>query len=393
MFEVPGVRVQQAIVLSALRRHPGQNVTVPSLATELNRGLPPGVPPITLEDVECTLAALLLRPDLKAFISVTTRPVATEERSQRLALGHALLASTVLLAACATPFGQGAAKPRLNGYFGGVGTVPRIASALATSGTREYTSTLLGCGDQLCIAIPTARTAGLSPKTIPSPQFAHAEAAYFDYQALLAMNDVQHPTFAERAHLPYPQRAEADLWTPHIPSVHTQVASLDSVPAVPRLERQEIAVPVPVEPLVTSTHTVAALIVAPPPDGMSSDVEHFLVTFRNGSQILTDQAHLQALSIAKTLDPSDKIELRGRVGKTSIQPEDARLAVARAIAVRKQLVAYGFSEKNIRIRLPKSGDLLDRNAFDAPVNMSVSVFRMPANTAVALRTKAPSTTG
>lgn len=57
MFEVPGVRAQQAIVLAALRRHPGRSITVAALAAELNRGLGPDVARISNEDVECTLAA------------------------------------------------------------------------------------------------------------------------------------------------------------------------------------------------------------------------------------------------------------------------------------------------------------------------------------------------
>lgn len=164
MFEVPGVRAQQAIVLAALRRHPGRSITVAALAAELNRGLGPDVARISNEDVECTLAALLLRSDLRASITITARPVAADERSHRLSLGHALLASTVLLAACATPFGPSTSKQKLAGYFGSAGTVPRAPAAIQTSGTPEYPSSLISCGDQLCLVKPGSAIAALSPK-------------------------------------------------------------------------------------------------------------------------------------------------------------------------------------------------------------------------------------
>lgn len=381
MFEVPGVRAQQAIVLAALRRHPGRSITVAALAAELNRGLGPDVARISNEDVECTLAALLLRSDLRASITITARPVAADERSHRLSLGHALLASTVLLAACATPFGPSTSKQKLAGYFGSAGTVPRAPAAIQTSGTPEYPSSLISCGDQLCLVKPGSAIAALSPKTAPSS--VTASVSYFDPPAWPDLQDPQPTLLAEASPAHYPARAEAALWTPEAATQGARVATLATLHDVPKLDRITISSldPMPLDAGL-ALHS-SFLLVAPGVDGAPEGVDHFLVTFKNGSRALTEVAQQQAAAIAKTLSPFDKVELRGRVGKTAISPDDAKLAVDRAIAVRAQLVALGFSQKNIRIRLPKSSDLLDRKQFDAPVNMSVNVFRTPAAPALA----------
>lgn len=383
MFEVTGVRAQQAIVLTALRRYPGRSVTVASLVEELNRGLASGVPSITHEDVECTLAALLLRPDLRASITFTTRPVAAEERAHRLSLGHALLASTVLLAACATPFGHRTETPKLTGYFGPGGAVPRVAPPFQTSGTPDYPTSLINCGDHVCLVKPTSQVAALSQKTAPSASTVTAAVSYFDLPPLTQTQDAPVLLLAEASENVYPPRAEAALWSPSFAAPTSSVASLSAPRALQNLDRITISAPEPRTVTAGLSLHPAFLLAGPRVDGAPEDSEHYLVTFKNGSRLLTELAQQQAASIAKTLSPQDKVELRGRVGKTTITPDDAKLAVDRAIAVRKQLVALGFSEKNIRIRLPKPSDLLDRKQFDAPVNMSVSVFRIPGDVAVA----------
>lgn len=383
MFEVTGVRAQQAIVLTALRRYPGRSVTVASLVEELNRGLASGVPSITHEDVECTLAALLLRPDLRACITFTTRPVAAEERAHRLSLGHALLASTVLLAACATPFGPRTEAPKLTGYFGPGGSVPRVASPFQTGGIPDYPTSLISCGDHVCLVKPTSQVAALSPKTAPLASTVTAAASYFDLPPWPQAQESPVGLLADASDSVYPPRADAALWSPSAVAPTSLVTSLSAPHDLRILDRITISAPEPRSVTPDLSMHPTFLLAGPRVDGAPEDSEHYLVTFKNGSRLLTDLAQHQAASIAKTLSPLDKVELRGRVGKTTITPDDAKLAVDRAIAVRKQLVALGFSERNIRIRLPKPSDLLDRKQFDAPVNMSVSVFRIPADVAVA----------
>lgn len=435
------VRVEQAALLYTLRRNTGYSLTIDAIAEQMNFGRAQGVAPITPLDVECTLAALMLRPDLKGLIAVTTRTASNDERFQRLGLGHAALASTVLLAACATPLSPVPTEHALPSYFGGHGTAQRQSVDFSSGQPSAYAATVIDCGGYLCAARPRFDTSLLTAKTFAVPDAALAASSYFDGTDW-PRSDVDEPrtSFASLSSIAPAPRLEAALWSPppseSVPpldeppaQVLAQTASIapgftldfqSPVPssadlmvdtvfrgsalgartlptlsfvssspdlAFPTIDTSELdRAPTLTQPAVSSSDspTVPAFI-----DGYPAETTHYLVTFRNGSRLLTEQAKAQALSIARTLDPSDKIELRGRVGKRSISSEDAKLAVARAIAVRQQLVELGFTDKNIRIRMPKPADLLDTKTFDSPVNMSVSVFRIPDASSVAATKSKP----
>ena len=168
------------------------------------------------------------------------------------------------------------------------------------------------------------------------------------------------------------QRAEADLW------VETAQAPAITLPRLTLNFPQEASEDIQVAGADTNATQTNAERTA-----IKLDDSHYLVSFKNNSQRLTADIEQQALSIIRTLGTNEKVVLRGRVGKSSLTQDDAKLAVARAMQVRKQLVAHGMPKENIRIVLPRTKDLIDANSFDSPLNMSVSVYRMPAATRTA----------
>lgn len=170
------------------------------------------------------------------------------------------------------------------------------------------------------------------------------------------------------------QRAEADLW------VETSQPPAITLPRLTLNFPQEASE----DYQVSSADTKAAQANAER-TAIKLDDSHYLVSFKNNSQRLTADIEQQALSIIRTLGTNEKVVLRGRVGKSSLTEEDAKLAVARAMQVRKQLVAHGMPKENIRIVLPRTKDLIDASSFDSPLNMSVSVYRMPPDTRTAFK--------
>lgn len=169
------------------------------------------------------------------------------------------------------------------------------------------------------------------------------------------------------------QRPDADLWvdTAQAPSITLPRLTLN-------FDDQQAGPDIHVAGL-----TAGASQPDPSLSAFKIDTDHYVVAFKNNSQRLTADIEQQALSIVRTLGKNEKVVLRGRVGKASLTQEDAKLAVARAMQVRKQLVAHGMPKENIRIVMPRTKDLLDQTSFDSPLNMSVSVYRMPADTRTA----------
>jgi outer membrane protein OmpA-like peptidoglycan-associated protein len=121
--------------------------------------------------------------------------------------------------------------------------------------------------------------------------------------------------------------------------------------------------------------------------------DHYVIPFSNGSQRLTDAGRGEAAAIAALAQHAETVELRGRVGNRVLRDRDGRLALGRALAVRNELVAAGVPIARIKIRMPREADLLDRESFDSPLNMSVSVHLRSTTTAVAASKTPPQSAG
>ena len=115
------------------------------------------------------------------------------------------------------------------------------------------------------------------------------------------------------------------------------------------------------------------------------DIYSDLVTFADSSTLLQAPAlnHIQA--IAAAAKDAEAIQLRGRFGNRELDDRMARVALARAIAVRAALVAQGVPSAKIRIHMPRNSDLLVPSEPRHEANRSVSVFMVvPEHRATAL---------
>jgi len=98
-----------------------------------------------------------------------------------------------------------------------------------------------------------------------------------------------------------------------------------------------------------------------------------LISFGNNSDVLDAAALTQLQPLAQAARLADGVRLRGRVGYAVLTDAQRRLAVGRAIAVRRALVELGVERSKIKILIPRDHDFVDASDPAALVNRSVSV--------------------
>jgi hypothetical protein len=375
---MPGVRDQQRWVLAALQsaqtERPGARCSASQLAACLNesRGLT-GLDSLTVEDVLATVAALRLRPELRVRITV--------DAPARFSLAPAtlLLASAVAVGGCSSLAGMRSQAPRAPtpavSYFGTL-----LAPAKAERGQAVH----LPVAEPEAVATFPAQAPTPTPKSAPA---ADARPGYFLQAATPA----------------FPPRADAGIWSENL-QAGLSTSSVSAPPPIlaPSADGDGSLSLVKPMPSAAATSAVAAVeggtirfagsfpthasAAAPVRTGLSvpttrmatvtgaptvhQDVsraswppssdseEQQLVVFRNGSIVL-DRAHDERLRrLAAKATNATRIELVGRVGNRTLTRQMERTAVSRAIAIRAALVAAGVDSSKIRIRAPKSGDLV-----------------------------------
>ncbi|MBK6616670.1 OmpA family protein [Ottowia sp.] len=418
---VSRVREQQRWVLASLQlaAHP---VSPAEIAAHLNaHRVTTGLPESSAEDIEASLAALALRPELNGFISLTTRPATRHERKTRPRTNLGSLGAVVILSACTTlrapqPELQSGVRPA--SYFGN--TTP-ISQPEASSSRPFFT------GIRFTDAAPSWRDI---PQDSPLIQVGEKTPAPGSFAALSYFDEGPAPA--------YPPRAEADL-APELltsqnielsrppsagpepkPSLASQIrfpelppapsaplraptlagASFQSFPTPFVLSLPQVQPPTILhDRLATSAPQAATqqrpssnalsgrLPVTPPSpakldfgDQAHPDIYDDLITFANGSIVLSRQAQTRLEALVEAAKAADSIQLRGRVGNRLLTPEMARQAVGRALAVRDALVQQGVPKERIRIRLPQDNDLLNAAQPANEVNRSVSIFMKLAPT-------------
>ena len=402
------VRCEQAAVLMTLRRARGAHLTTEEIARRLNYGVSAGNSSlVTPQDVESTLAALSLRADLQDLITVRTRIPAPAEQAHRLALGVPLLASVVFLSACALPLHRTPSQhqPSLS-YFG---SSPSSKGDLPATHQVFVSNAGSLCSGTACDSVfPPPET--FTAKTLANPTD-NVSASYFPRAS---ESDVP-GGFASPAPTLYAAREEATIIEPPTPSQPTLVSHTSSLESASFAEIEEgLSTD---RALITAalasafsphdkTASTASLLSTPDrsygsaPSAQSAPIsspvssedvkltswfadDHYVIPFSNGSQRLTHAGRGEAAAIAALAQHVEKVELRGRVGNRVLKDQDGRLAMGRALAVRSELVAAGVPLAKIKIRLPREDDLLDRDSFDSPLNMSVSVQLRAGSNAVA----------
>lgn len=417
------VREHQRMVLLTLRcaRKP---LSPAEIASRMNRaGQSHGLPDSTPIDVEASIAALMMRPDLAGFVSCTTRLATPVEQGDVSRRRLGALGAVVILSACTTlpPPSAEAPPARAVSYFGNVMPIAKPAAPDTRplfAGT-VYTSSdvpILSEADvvQYAAKTPVADVvAGLSyfsdDSTREYPARAEADMAPPEFLAKLdpvpGVSAIPRAASASSfAFLSRPPalrtfRAPGSVgfgspWelTPTLPTLSLaldaspsspRVASLPASPTQPdvaplRLKASPEFVEAQTAAALRATHAVqhspARLDRLDFGDKPNQDVYDDLVTFGHGSLVLSPQAQQRVLALLQAAKSASSIQLRGRVGYRTLTSETAKQAVGRAVAVRQFLIANGVAKEKVRIHMPRDYDMVNSAAPGDEVNRSVSVF-------------------
>jgi len=409
------VRQHQIWVLASLQLAT-RPVTPAEIADLLNsRAAETLLPPTDQLDVEASLAALMLRPALRPFLTFNTRSASPVEKRVRRRMGLGAISSVVVLSACATAIPPQSSTPiAIHSYFGNVRPIPKPE----TSPTRvSFTGVnfLTAYDSAATMAASAESMAGsFAEKTLASAT-AGTAASYFD-------EDVPGRTFVARAEstlapaefliTPEPTTAQpspvapvivAEL-APFLPKLALSLSPAPSIASLPSKQgasgpRSAPAAGAALDARLPPALPVASKVSSLPPaspnavaqkldlgDTARSDLYTDLVTFSNSAVFLSPASAQRVHALVAAAKSADSIQLRGRFGNRTLNPETARVALARAIAVRAALVAQGVPLAKIRIHMPRDNDLLVDNDFSSEKNRSVSVFMtMPSSVAAQLR--------
>lgn len=393
------VRVEQTRVLAALLGA-GRPLTPEDIAFQLNASPGPTDPMVLPLDVECTLAALLLRPDLRNVIAARVRRATRAERRARRALPFGALSSVVILAACSTlspdPSGK---RVTVASYFGH-GPHPKIEYADSRALFIPPTAAL-SCEDVPCINAPhvdevvAVKTPAEAPASLLA-YFAEGDARSYPPrpETELALSDnPTAPSDTTPAPLALQHAASVEISPPPI----TLAAALPDGPAIKRYRLEAKPHPFGPQPLnkiklsAPAPESLSAAPIHPdqakhaPAAAAATNVAE-LISFGNNSDVLDAAALTQLQPLAHAARLADGVRLRGRVGYAVLTDAQRRLAVGRAIAVRRALVELGVERSKIKILIPRDHDFVDAADPAAPVNRSVSVaLTLSAEKAALLR--------
>ncbi len=397
------VRVEQTRVLAALLRA-GRPLTPEDIAVQLNASPGPTDPMVLPLDVECTLAALLLRPDLRNVIAARVRRATRAERRARRALPFGALSSVVILAACSTlsPDSSGT-RVTIASYFGH-GPQPKIEYADSRAPFIAPT-TALSCDDVPCISarhadeVVAIKTPAEAPASLLA-YFAEGDARSYPPRPETALALSDNPAVASDtppAPVVLQHTASVEVSPPPI----TLAAALPDGPAIKRyrleakphpfgpqpLNKVKLSAPVPDTLGAAPPHRDQA--VPAPAAAVATDLTE-LISFGNNSDVLDAAALTQLRPLAQAARLADGVRLRGRVGYAVLTDPQRRLAVGRAIAVRRALVELGVERSKIKILIPRDHDFVDAADPAAPVNRSVSVALTLSPEKAALLRQSPS---
>ncbi len=379
------VRVEQTRVLAALLGA-GRPLTPEDIAFQLNASPGPTDPMVLPLDVECTLAALLLRPDLRNVIAARVRRATRAERRARRALPFGALSSVVILAACSTLSPDPSAKRVTIASYFGQGPHPKIEYADSRALFIPPTAAL-SCDDVPCINAPhvdevvAVKTPAESPASLLA-YFAEGDARSYPTrpETELALSDnPTAPSDTTPAPLALQHTASVEISPPPI----TLAAALPDGPAIKRYRLEAKPHPFGPQPLnkiKLSAPAPESLSAAPihrdqakhAPASAATNVAE-LISFGNNSDVLDAAALAQLQPLAQAAKRADGVRLRGRVGYAVLTDAQRRLAVGRAIAVRRALVELGVERSKIKILIPRDHDFVDASDPAALVNRSVSV--------------------
>lgn len=411
------VRQHQAWVLASLHMA-SRPVTPAEIADHLNsRAGETLLPPTDQVDVEASIAALMLRPSLRPFLTFKTRSASPVEKRARRRMGLGSIASVVVLSACATAGPAQSPNPvTIHSYFGNVRPVqkaeppPTRVSFTGVNFLGAYDSAISMTGSSESMA------GSFAEKTVAVVS-SNGSASYFD-------TDSPARTFVARAESTF---APADFLITAEPSIQRPAARAPIIvaelsPVLPKLAMalsasRESASTVASSPsanppasparaagaaldpkLPTAIHSAINLPALQPSivnvpvqklnlgDTPRTDLYTDLVTFSNSAVVLSPSSPQRVQALVAAAKSADSIQLRGRFGNHTLTPETARVALSRAIAVRAAMVAQGIPKSKIRIHMPRDNDLLVQTDFSNEKNRSVSIFMtMPPSVAAHLR--------
>lgn len=358
------VRSEQRAVLITLIKARGQPLDCAQIASRLEAvRSDSAVRSPTPSDVLATLQALRLHPVLSDAIRVT--PAGTPGRvapAFPVAMALPSLVCAAALTACAAT--GPAPVTALQSYFP---AGAHHASVLAPPHPTLLEPQAVDCSRELCVFSPSGLSSWVTPK---SPDYSATAISYFPGspdEGLTAAPEIRLATLSDT--LPGLQPPAPTLESDLVPLPSTPLEPLDH--ASVRLAQSLAPARAEISRMLTAMGDVHPVSLGV---GLSVADLHRVLSFANGSDRISEVARSQAQAIAAAMTDSSRIELRGRVGKRTMTPDDARLALSRAIAVRRVLVEAGVPRSRIRIRLPRDGDLLDRSNFSSPLNLSVSVM-------------------
>lgn len=387
----PYVRQHQVWVLASLQLAT-KPVTPREIAELLNaRQDETKLPPTDSGEVEASLAALMLRPTLRHFISCNTRRATTAEAARRRRLGLGSLSTVVILSACSAiqpttpPVPNGRA---LHSYFGGA--IPAQKEEPAPS--RPVFSSTATFAQAYAQAVEiTAQDPDVFVAKTPADRTPTALASYFDddgtFVRYAKRQDADLAPELKTANAPPPPVDMVAINVEPLPLLSLSLAQ--NAPAQPHGTLSATPAPAPSLPLLnpTSTAFVAPISTAAEPKPASSsrgkldlgdterpDVYSELVSFANGSIVLSPSAAQRVAALVEAAKHADAIQLRGRVGNRQLDTSMAKVAVARAIAVRSALEAQGVPRSKIRIHMPRNADFVVAGDPAHEANRSVSIF-------------------
>ena len=389
------VREHQRWVLMSLRlaRNP---VTPLEIARHLNSfqkqtRLPHFLP----EEVEASIAALRLRPELVGLIVCNARQQATRQRHIRSRTTFAL-GGAVVMSACTTLPSTSTVipKPQVS-YFGSSSAKPipwerpAFDSVYLVNGQAmvgSFDGTTLAFADKTPVAEAVAATVASYFDPDPPTGYAQREDARMASPELLASLEVP------KTESPSSAPAAVDMGVRQT-RVATVVYSLsDSAQLVGSLQPPPLSFMSIFD--TTSNFRVRSFTVSAKPVSTSSSPSpkvqgHVgtvnrqsisnLVLFGNGSIVLSEHSRETVRAMAAEARSAPSVHLLGRVGFRQLDAEHKRQAVARAIAVRDVLVAEGVQRSKIRIVAPASNDLVDTTNPAAGSNRSVTVSIGPVD--------------
>ena len=418
------VREHQRLVLASLHlaRRPVTPVQIASHLNTLREHT--GLPETSAIEIEASLAALMLRPELRGLIACTTRSASKRERRQRSRARLGALATVVILSACATVHPSlpdpGSTLPN---YFGGTNFVAKEmtrSSRPVFAGSPYVTAhevPLLALSDIVHVSAKaqasdpgavsyfadefndesSSRFSARAEADVASPEMFSSSAGgvvLSDPRPSIGTSSFASAVTAARPHglSQFPSFATSDFQATQllpplvlslastsevfgVVTVHSPPESNSNVPSA-ALDSTKLSPAPTTLPLHQSITPKPFGAVPALPTGIYDD----LVTFSNCSLVLSPQAQTRVLAMIEAAKIADSVQLRGRVGNRFLTPQMSRQAIGRAVAVRELLVRNGVPRDKVRIQIPRNNDLVNPGSPMDESNRSVTVLMKLAPT-------------